>query len=281
MTPSHHSHGTDATRAALSVAWSAMHAAHPLVLCITNRVTPQRVADTLLAAGASPVMADNPAEVAQMAAIASAVYLNTGLHETQVASFEAAMAAMAGSGKTVVLDPVGAGATAYRTERINALRRGIAFSAIRGNASEIRALAGEAAGARGVDSADTADAALSAALALAVSDHTVVAVSGERDLITDGRQVARIGGGHEWLTRITGSGCALGALTAACIAATDPWIGALVAHAAFALATDRALPHSTGPGTLSIALLDALCALEPADFAHADITVTAVAGAMA
>lgn len=274
MTLHHAPIDPEATHAALAAAWTAMRAARPLVLCITNRVTPQRVADTLLAAGASPVMADNPAEVAQMAAIASAVYLNTGLHETQVTSLKAATEALAGGGKTAVLDPVGAGATAYRSAQITALRQGIAFHAIRGNASEIRALAGETAGARGVDSADSADAAEAAALALARADHTVVAVSGERDLITDGRRVARVGGGHEWLTQITGSGCALGALVAACVAASDPWVGTVAAHAAFALATERALPRSTGPGTLSIALLDALCALDPADFAHADVMIS-------
>ena len=98
--------------------WRAMREARPLVLCITNRVTPQRVADTLLAAGASPVMADNPQEVAQMAAISSAIYINTGLHETQPASVEAASGAISDLGKVAVLDPVGAGATEYRSSRI-------------------------------------------------------------------------------------------------------------------------------------------------------------------
>lgn len=263
--------GNEDMREMLVEAWEALRAARPLVLCITNRVTPQRVADTLLAAGASPVMADNPDEVAQMAAIASAVYLNTGLHATQVASFDAAAAALATNGKIAVLDPVGAGATAYRSDQIATLRGRVAFHAIRGNASEIRAIAGAGAGARGVDSTDSADSARDAAMYLAQNDRTIVAVSGERDLITDGTRVARVGGGHPWLARITGSGCALGALTAACIAASDPWAGTITAHAAFALAADHALPKSAGPGTLSVHFLDALCALDAADFRTADI----------
>ncbi|MDP9352967.1 MAG: hydroxyethylthiazole kinase [Chloroflexota bacterium] len=252
--------------------WAALRERRPLVLCITNRVTPQRVADTLLAAGASPVMADNPHEVGQMAAIASGIYLNTGLHETQPASLEAAARAIEDLDKPAVLDPVGAGATAYRSGEIQRLLESTRFTAIRGNASEIRALAGEGAGARGVDSSDSSDSARDAALALARSTGAIVAVSGERDLITDGEQVVRVGGGHPWLALITGSGCALGALVTACVAASDPWIGTIAAHSTFALATERAMQRSQGPGTLSIHLLDELLALAPEDFSRAPLT---------
>jgi len=264
---------------ALGEAWQAMRGARPLVLCVTNRVTPQRVADILLAAGASPVMADNPREVAQMAAIAGAVYANTGLHETQPASLEAVAQAVTEQGKPAVLDPVGAGATAYRSAEIQKLLDGAPFRAVRGNASEIRALAGVGAGTRGVDASDTSDAALDAAVGLARSHALVVAVSGERDLITDGERVVHVGGGHVWLTRFTGAGCALGALVTACVAAADAWHGTVAAHAAFALAAERAARHANGPGTLSVHLPDALMALEPADLAAADLAVGAVPAA--
>ncbi len=167
-----------------------------------------------------------------MASIADALYLNTGLHETQVASLAAAAGAIATLHKPAVLDPVGAGATAYRSAQIARVLAGARFSAVRGNASEIRALAG------------------------------------------DGVRIVRVGGGHPWLTRMTGSGCALGALTAACIAAAgDPWLGTLTAHAAFALAADRGATRAAGPGTLSVHVLDALAALEPEDFAEAQVSV--------
>jgi len=247
--------------AALGRAWQALRRGNPLVLCITNRVTPQRVADTLLAAGAAPVMADNPLEVAQMASIADAIYLNTGLHETQVASLAAAAGAIATLHKPAVLDPVGAGATAYRSAQIARVLAGARCSAVRGNASEIRALAGVGAGTRGVDARDSADAAADAAHHLARTHGCVVAVSGERDLISDGVRIVRVGGGHPWLTRMTGSGCALGTLTA---------------HAAFALAADRGATRAAGPGTLSVHVLDALAALEPEDFAETQVSVQPV-----
>lgn len=267
---------TLAPTASAAAAWAAMRAARPLVLCVTNRVTPQRVADLLLAAGASPAMADNPAELAQFAAIAHALSLNTGLHQTQPASLAAAADAIVALAKPAVLDPVGAGATPYRSAQIADLLGRARFSAIRGNASEIMALAGTGAGARGVDATDEADAARDAAVALARRHACVVAVSGPRDLITDGQRIARVGGGHPWLTRITGTGCALGALTAACAAASDPWPAAIAAHAAFALATNRAVPLAAGPGTLASHLADALAALEPDHLAAASITVETV-----
>jgi len=269
----------DGLHEATAGAWGAMRAARPLVLCVTNRVTPQRVADLLLAAGASPVMADNPREVAQMAAIAGGVYLNTGLHETQPASLAAAAEAIAALAKPAVLDPVGAGATAYRSGEIATLLAGTRFAAIRGNASEIRALAGVGPGARGVDAAEGSDAAREAALGLARERGCVVAVSGERDLVTDGERVVWVGGGHPWLARITGMGCALGAVVTACVAASDPWRGTVAAHAAFALATERAMARAAGPGTLSVGLADALAALEPGDFGGADLTEESLADA--
>ncbi len=262
----------DALPSRLARAWQAMREARPLILCITNRVTPQRVADVLLAAGASPVMGDNPSEVEQMAAIASGVYLNTGLHETQVASLEAVARAINHLNKPAVLDPVGVGATEYRTTRVRRLLESTRLRAVRGNASEIRALASGGSRTRGVDSSVPSESALRAASELAVSRRLVVAVSGERDLLTDGEQVVHVRGGHEWLTLVTGAGCALGALNTACIAATnDPWIGAITAHAAFTVAAERAAQRSNGPGTLSIHLLDELAALRPEDLLRAAV----------
>jgi hydroxyethylthiazole kinase len=217
-----------------------------------------------------------------MAAIASGVYINTGLHETQPASLQEASRAILELKRPAVLDPVGAGATEYRTGAIEKLLAATHFHALRGNASEVRALAGGGAGPRGVDSSDSADSARDAALLLARTRGCVVAVSGERDLITDGEWVARIAGGHPWLALITGSGCALGALNAACVAATgDAWAGTLAAHAAFALAADRAVQRSAGPGTLSIHFLDELAALRPSDFSEARLSVEQARGDLA
>ncbi len=185
----------DALPLRLAGAWQAMREARPLILCITNRVTPQRVADVLLAAGASPMIDDNPSEVEQMAAIASGVYLNTGLHETQVASLEAAAHAINHLDKPAVLAPVGVEATEYRTVRVRRLLESTRLRVVRGNASEIRALSGGDSNTRGVDSIDLSESALGAASALAAPNGLVVAVSGERDLVTDGERIVHVHGG--------------------------------------------------------------------------------------
>lgn len=246
---------------ALARDWAALRSRQPLVLCITNRVTTQRVADTLLAAGASPVMADHPDEIAGMLALADALYLNAGLHQTQGAAFAAVRAALSATPRPTVLDPVGAGATDFRTGAIRDLLT-LPLSAVRGNASEIRALAGVEGQTRGVDSAHGTGEALEAARALARETGFTVAVSGERDLIVAGdgagslREV-QVPGGHPWLTRITGSGCALGALVAAFCAVTSPFGAAVSAHRAFAEAAGVA-SECPGPGTFSVRFLDRL-----------------------
>lgn len=257
----------------LAQAWSTLQQRHPLVLCITNRVTPQRVADTLLAAGASPVMADNPLEIEQMARIADAIYINTGIHETQVASLKAAACAFRSLSKPYILDPVGAGATDYRTGLISDLLRHVPFAAIRGNASEIRSLAGATGTTRGVDSSDSSESALEAAVSLSRNQRCTVGVSGETDLVVPpSGSVSWVRGGHPWTARITGSGCSLGALCAALVAtAGDVSDALLAAHAAFKLASTRAAQTSRGPGTFSVHFLDELAALSTDDLANAEI----------
>ncbi len=245
----------------LAESLAALRSRKPLVLCITNRVTTQRVADTLLAAGASPVMADHPAEIGEMLGIADALYLNAGLHASQQAAFEAVRAALQATPRPSVLDPVGAGATPFRSAAIRELLS-LPLSAVRGNASEIRALAGAGEGTRGVDSAHGSDQAAEAARQLVRERGFVVAVSGERDLIVgpggaQGFQESWIEGGHPWLTQITGSGCALGALVAAFCAVLPPFGAACAAHQVFSRASEGAA-QCAGPGSFSVQFLDRL-----------------------
>ena len=127
--------------------WKAMKAANPLVMCITNRVTPQRVADALLAAGASPAMIDNPAEVAGFAGLAHTIggglYLNCGLHASQMQAIPAITDWRRNTDDSVlVVDPVGYGATAYRSEQILSLLADLKPDGIKGNASEILGISG-------------------------------------------------------------------------------------------------------------------------------------------
>jgi hydroxyethylthiazole kinase len=170
-----------------------------------------------------------------------------------------------------VLDPVAVGGLAYRTElaaELVALRPTV----VRGNASEVLALAGAGGGGRGVDSTAGTDDAAQAAAELAGRTGGVVAVSGPVDLVTDGTRRVRIGGGSALLTRTTGAGCALGALVAAYVAvADDPLTGTVAAHAHVALAAEAAAAVARGPGSFAPAWLDALDAVDGTTLARADL----------
>ncbi|MEN0023571.1 MAG: hydroxyethylthiazole kinase [Microbacterium sp.] len=253
---------------------SAVRQAPPLTHCITNTVVTGFTANVLLALGAAPAMVDIVDEAGPFARVASGMLVNLGTPtpEQREASREAVAAASA-SGTPWVLDPVAIGALPVRT----ALARELAASrptAIRGNASEILALAGLSEGGRGVDAVDTPDAAADAAAFLAERFGSVVAVSGAVDLLTDGRRTLRIANGHELLTRVTGGGCALGAVMAAFLGAArslriDPLAAVASASVVYTIAAERAAEGSAGPGSFAVALLDAVAAVQPGDIAAA------------
>jgi len=250
----------------------------PLVQCLTNAVVVNFTANALLAAGAAPVMVDIPVEAGECARFASAVLVNLGTPKAeQRAAMLEAVTAAGEAGTPWVLDPVGVGALSVRTAFAREL---LAHrpAAIRGNASEILALAGAGAGGRGVDAADEVDAAGAAAAALARETGAVVAVSGAVDLLTDGERVVRAPGGSALLTRVTGGGCALGATTAALVAAAHdlglPTLdGVVAAHLLHAEASERAAAADPGPGTFAVGFLDALAATTPGDLSTRQLVV--------
>lgn len=251
----------------LGQAWEALRRGSPLVQCLTNIVAAQRTADVLLAAGAAPAMVDNPHEAGQFAGIASAVLVNVGTpYDDTVAGKRAAVVAAVEAGTPWVLDPVAVGVLGWRTEVARELlQHGPAV--VRGNASEIIGLAG-GSGGRGVDATDTAEEALEVAHELSGRHGCVVALSGPVDHLVRGTDVVRIGHGHPWLTRVTGIGCALGALVAAgCAASGDALVGAATATAALTLASEDAAARTRGPGTFAAALLDELSLLTPESLA--------------
>jgi hydroxyethylthiazole kinase len=256
----------------LRAAREALRDTAPLVHCLTNTVVQTITANALLAVGAAPAMVDAPEEAGDFAAVASAVLINVGtLHARTAEAMRLAARSAVAAGTPWVLDPVAVGGLAYRTQVATELAT-LRPTVVRGNASEVMALAGAGAGGRGVDSTDTADDAAKAAVELAGRTGGVVAVSGEVDLLTDGRRTVRVGGGSPLLTRTTGAGCALGALVAAYVAATgDPLTGAVAAHAHVALAAERAAATAVGPGTFAAAWLDALDAVEREALAAADL----------
>lgn len=238
----------------------------PLVQCLTNIVVAQWTANVLLAVGAAPAMVDNPHEAGPFAGIAGGVLINLGTpyDDTAAAMRDAAQAAGA-HGTPWVLDPVAIGAMSWRTDLAHELLGLARPNVIRGNASEVIALAG-GLGGRGPESVDAPEAAAAVAADLASKHDTVIAVSGAVDHLTDGRRSVRIANGHRWLTQVTGVGCALGAMIAAFGAVVDdPLLAAAAATATLTVAADEAASRAAGPGSFAVALLDQLAVVSPAE----------------
>jgi hydroxyethylthiazole kinase len=248
---------------------SALRDRPPLVQCLTNVVVAGWTANVLLAVGAIPAMVDNPHEAGEFAAIAGGVLINLGTPYDETArAMHLAVASAKQSGTPWVLDPVAAGALRWRTGVAQQLLREARPTIVRGNASEILALAG-GAGGRGVESVDSPEAAAEVAMALADHRRSVIAVSGPTDHITDGKRMVRISNGHPLLTRVTGVGCALGALMAAFAAVVpDAVVAAATATATLTVAADSAAKQGRGPGSFAVALLDELALLEPTELAE-------------
>lgn len=235
----------------------------PLTHCMTNDVVQTFTANVLLALGASPAMVIEAEEAEQFAGIADALLINVGtLTSSRAQSMRRAIESAVAAGKPWTLDPVAVGALTFRTRfchQILALKP----AAIRGNASEILALAGMSAGGRGVDTTDTAVSAVPAAQALARQTNTIVAVTGEIDYITDGQRTRTVAGGDPLMTRVVGTGCALSAVVAACCSLPGDRLDNATAACGFMKrAGAAALTHSRGPGSFAPAFLDALYALE-------------------
>lgn len=246
---------------------SAMRNAAPLVHNITNFVAMNVQANVLLAAGASPAMVHARDEVADFAALAQALTVNIGTADADWAEgMQTAASVMNTAGRPWVLDPVGVAATRFRQDlcdRLLALRPTV----VRGNASEIRTLAGLAGAARGVDAGDAVADAEGAARALARRTGGVVAVSGPVDYVTDGTRGLRVANGHPLMAKITVMGCSLnGVIAAFCADQVDQPVleSTAAALAAYGLAGEVAGAQAAGPGSFVPAFLDALHALTPA-----------------
>jgi hydroxyethylthiazole kinase len=234
----------------------------PLVHCLTNAVTIGLVANVLLAAGASPIMVPAPEEAGEAADAEAAVLVNVGtITVAQIEAIRVAVAAARRAGRPWVLDPVGVGALSLRSELCAELLSQRP-AVVRGNASEVLALAGRPGGGRGVDSTDDPAQALPAAQELAARTGAIVAVSGPADYITDGGGAVLVSGGDPMLTRVTGMGDAQGALISGFLGAgVAPLRAAIAGSAALALAAERAVPETRGPGTFAAAVLDELALL--------------------
>lgn len=242
----------------------------PLVHSITNFVVMNLNANVLLAAGASPVMAHAHEEVQAMAGIAQSLVLNIGtLEPAWIESMRLALQTATGRGIPTVLDPVGAGATAYRNASIELLLNTASPTVIRGNGSEIMSVAGANVQTRGVDSGAAANDALGSARALVGRTGGVVCVSGATDHIVDGTRWALLANGHPWMTKITGVGCSATALIGAfCAVQPDAWRATVSAMALMGVvgevAAEKAVVRKQGVGSMQVLMLDELQLLDQA-----------------
>lgn len=246
----------------------------PLVQNITNYVAMTVSANVLLAIGASPAMVHAVEEVEDFVALSNALVINIGtLSPPWVDAMRLAIKCAHALGRPWVLDPVGCGATRYRTA-VAAELAALAPSIIRGNASEIMSLAGQVgAGGRGVDSTARAEDAAVPAKALARRAGCVVAITGATDYVTDGAATIAVHGGHALMPLSTALGCSLSAVTAAFVAVRPPREAAVAALAVFGAAGAVAAERCRGPGHLPAEICDALHRMDRATLAaHARLS---------
>ena len=239
---------------------SAVREKAPLVHNITNFVVMNVTANALLALGASPIMAHATGELEDLLGIVSALVLNIGTLDPCWIESMFTAAAYAGKRRVpIILDPVGAGASRLRTDTSLALLRIQRPAILRGNPSEIMAVAGASGAAtKGVDSTHTTADAEEAARGLAQAIGCVVVASGAVDFVTDGVASLRISGGSPLMPRITGMGCTSTALLGAFAAVASPLNAAAAGMAIMKVAAEMAAEKASGPGTLQMHFLDAL-----------------------
>jgi hydroxyethylthiazole kinase len=239
----------------------------PLIHNITNYVVMNITANALLAVGASPVMAHAPEEVEDMVCQAKALVVNLGTLSIAWINSMIKAGQMANQRRIpIVLDPVGSGATKFRTESGQLLLRNTPPAIIRGNASEIRSLVLHEHSTKGVDSTHTPDETIEAAQFLSENFHCVVSVSGATDLLVGGRSVIRIRNGHPIMPRITGLGCVATALTGAFAAVNKSYLHAAAnAMALIGIAGEMAAERCTGPASFQVNFIDALYNIRESD----------------
>ena len=235
----------------------------PLVHHITNSVTINDCANTTIAVGAAPVMAEAPEEVAEMVAAADALVLNIGtLTHEQVEAMLIAGRRANELGIPVILDPVGAGATAFRTDTAWRLLNELDIAVLKGNTGEIGHLAGAGGSVRGVDSDGIEGDPVETVQECARLTGVVVAMTGDIDIVADQKRVFLIENGDPMMERLSGTGCMVASITGAFAAVTDDYsFAAASALAAFGLAGERAAAGARGPCSFRTALIDELFVL--------------------
>lgn len=239
-----------------------------MVHCITNYVTINDVANMILASGASPIMADDPLEVCEITKMCDCLVINMGtLKQNTVKSMLLAGKQANRSGKLIVFDPVGVGASKFRKDTAMKLLREIHFDVIRGNISEIKTLSQWSDNSYGVDAdeddivtKDNLEEVVKMAKDMAKKIETVIVITGKTDLVTDGMRVYFIKNGVQEMSKITGTGCMLDGVIAGFIGANKDRIfdATAVAVSAMGICGEYAKEKATGTGTFKMHLMDAM-----------------------
>lgn len=259
----------------LSTALENVRASVPLVHCITNYVTVNDCANALLACGGSPIMSDEPQDVADITTICGGLVLNIGtLNVHSIEGMRVAGARAAELGHPIVLDPVGAGASELRTKTASELLDSLPITVVRGNMSEVKAIAGAASSTRGVDvnpddavSEDNLQASATFARALAAKIGAVVAITGAIDIVADAERAVAIRNGVATMGKITGTGCMLSCVVAAYAVANpehvfEATVAAIVGHGLAGEIADSRMGELDGNGSFRTYLLDAICNMD-------------------
>ncbi len=254
---------------------------NPLTPSITNTVTINFVANAQLAVGGSAAMIYLPDEAEAMASIGGSFYINMGtLLPVYAETLPRVIRVLRDNNKPWVLDPVGIGVGGLRRSLLLSMKE-CPPTIIRGNASEIIALANlweldsgiTKDGVRGVDSTDSVESARKAAVAVARFTHGAVSISGEDDLVTDGRHTVILKGGSAMCTKITGAGCSLGGVTAVYAAVASPFVAAVTASGVYNIAAENAQKTCFGPASFQVAFLDNLYSITKEQIANSVICV--------
>lgn len=240
----------------------------PLIHNITNFVVMNNTANALLALGASPIMAHAIEEVEEVVAISSALVINIGtLSVGWVEAMKKAMLQAKTLNKPIVFDPVGVGATSYRTLTARNLLATATPTVIRGNASEISSILTENIQTKGVDSTHSSETAMKVVKELVNTYNSTIAMSSTTDFVINNNEVIKIENGHPMMARVTGMGCTATALIGAFLAVnTDALSAATHAMAVMGIAGEIAAETANGSGSMQIQFLDALYNLRREDF---------------
>lgn len=253
----------------IAEALSRIREEKPLIHHITNLVVMNDTANVTLHVGALPVMAHAAEEVAEMTSLAGALVLNPGtLTPAWIESMLIAGRTANELGIPIVLDPVGAGATTLRTETNLRLLDELRIAVVRGNSGEIGALSGAGGVVKGVESVEGVSDPAAVAQIMARERGTVVAITGERDVVSDGRRTLGVDNGHAWLKTNTGTGCMSTTMVAAFAAVErDYLVAAAGGLACFGLAAELAAEGARGPASFKVALFDRIYNLTPEQLA--------------